>query len=41
MGLALCAQEFSVETGELTETLKIKRFEIHKKFEEIINKICG
>jgi long-chain acyl-CoA synthetase len=41
MGLALCAQEFSVETGELTETLKVKRFEIHKKFEEIINKICG
>lgn len=41
MGLALCAREFSVETGELTETLKVKRFEIHKKFEEIINKICG
>jgi len=41
MGLALCAKEFSVETGELTETLKVKRFEIHKKFEEIINKICG
>jgi long-chain acyl-CoA synthetase len=41
MGLALCSREFSVETGELTETLKVKRFEIHKKFEEIINKICG
>lgn len=41
MGLALCARQFSVETGELTETLKVKRFEIHKKFEEIINKICG
>jgi long-chain acyl-CoA synthetase len=41
MGLALCAREFSVETGELTETLKVKRYEIHKKFEEIINKICG
>ncbi|MDD3656841.1 MAG: long-chain fatty acid--CoA ligase [Atribacterota bacterium] len=41
MGLALFAREFSVETGELTETLKVKRFEIHKKFEEIINKICG
>jgi len=41
MGLALCSQNFSVETGELTETLKVKRFEIHKKFEELINKICG
>jgi long-chain acyl-CoA synthetase len=41
MGVALCAKEFSIETGELTETLKIKRFEIHKKFAEIINKICG
>jgi len=41
MGLALCAKEFSVETGELTETLKVKRFEIHKKFEDTINKICG
>ncbi len=40
MGVALCAKEFSVETGELTETLKIKRFEIHKKFAEIINRIC-
>ncbi len=41
MGVALCAKEFSIETGELTETLKIKRFEIHKKFAEIINNICG
>lgn len=41
MGVALCAEEFSVETGEMTETLKIKRFEIHKKFAEIINRICG
>ncbi len=41
MGLALCAREFSVQTGELTETLKVKRFEVHKKFEDIINKICG
>ena len=41
MGVALCPKEFSIETGELTETLKIKRFEIHNKFAEIINKICG
>jgi long-chain acyl-CoA synthetase len=41
IGLALLPQEFTVEAGELTETLKIKRFEIHRKYEEIINKICG
>lgn len=41
MGIALCANSFSVETGELTETLKIKRFEIHNKFAEIIDSICG
>ena len=41
MGVALCAKEFSIETGELTETLKIKRFEIQKKFAEMINSICG
>ncbi|HOR42788.1 MAG TPA: long-chain fatty acid--CoA ligase [Atribacterota bacterium] len=41
MGIALCASAFSVETGELTETLKIKRFEIHNKFAELINSICG
>lgn len=41
IGLALIPHEFTVEAGELTETLKIKRFEIHRKYEEIINKICG
>jgi len=41
IGLALIPHEFTVEAEELTETLKIKRFEIHKKYEELINKICG
>ncbi len=41
MAFALLPNELTVESGELTETLKVKRFEIHKKYEEIINKICG
>ena len=41
MGVALHAQEFTVENGELTETLKMKRFEIHRKFAQVINRICG
>ncbi|MDD4363420.1 MAG: long-chain fatty acid--CoA ligase [Atribacterota bacterium] len=41
MGIAICPKEFSIEAGELTETLKVKRFEIHNKYQELINKICG
>ena len=41
MGLGLLPHEFSVEAGEMTETLKIKRFEIHKKYKEEIDRICG
>jgi long-chain acyl-CoA synthetase len=41
MGIALLPDEFSVESGDLTETLKMKRFEIHKKYKDIIDKICG
>lgn len=41
MGIALLPQEFTVEAGEMTETLKMKRFEIHKKYKEEIDKICG
>ncbi len=41
MGIALLSQEFTIEAGDLTETLKMKRFEIHKKYKEEIDKICG
>jgi len=37
----LLPQEFTIEAGELTETLKLKRFEIHKKYKELIDQICG
>ena len=40
-GIALLPQEFTVETGEMTETLKMKKFKIHKKYKEEIDKICG
>jgi len=41
MGIALLPHEFTVEAGEMTETLKMKRFEIHKKYKEEIDGICG
>jgi len=41
MGIALLPHEFTMEAGEMTETLKMKRFEIHKKHEKEIDKICG
>jgi long-chain acyl-CoA synthetase len=41
MGIALLPHEFTMEAGEMTETLKMKRFEIHKKYEKEINRICG
>ena len=41
MGIALLTHEFTMETGEMTETLKMKRFEIHKKYEKEIDRICG
>ena len=41
MGIALLPKEFTIEDGDLTETLKMKRFEIHKKYKEEIDKICG
>jgi len=41
MGISLLLNEFTVEAGDLTETLKMKRFEIHKKYKEEIDKICG
>jgi len=41
MGVGLLPYEFTVEAGEITETLKMKRFEIHKKYKKEIDKICG
>jgi len=41
MGVALLPQEFTIEDGDLTETLKMKRFEIHKKYKKEIDRICG
>ncbi len=41
MAVALLPHELTIESGELTETLKVKRFEIHKKYEKLINKMCG
>lgn len=41
MGIALLPKEFTIEDGDLTETLKMKRFEIHKKYKKEIDKICG
>jgi len=41
MGIALLPHEFTVEAGEMTETLKVKRFEIHNKYKEEIDRICG
>ncbi len=40
MGIALVPREFTMEAGEMTETLKMKRFEIHKKYKEEIDRIC-
>jgi long-subunit acyl-CoA synthetase (AMP-forming) len=41
MGIALLPNEFTMEAGEMTETLKMKRFEIHNKHKEEIDRICG
>jgi len=37
----LLPREFSIDKGEMTPTLKIKRSVIDDKFEEAINEICG
>jgi long-chain acyl-CoA synthetase len=41
MGITLLPHEFTLEAGEMTETLKVKRFEIYKKYKEEIDRICG
>lgn len=40
MGIALLVDEFSLEKGEMTESLKLKRFVIHEKYQEEIDRIC-
>ncbi len=37
----LLPREFSIDKGEMTPTLKIKRGVIDEKYEEAINEICG
>jgi long-chain acyl-CoA synthetase len=37
----LLAREFSIDKGEMTPTLKIKRNVIDEKYSEAIDEICG
>ena len=37
----LLSREFSIDKGEMTPTLKIKRSVIDEKYEEAIDEICG
>ncbi len=41
MGIALLPEEFSLEKGEMTESLKLRRFIIHEKYRENIDRICA
>jgi len=41
MGIALLPEEFTHEKNEMTESLKLKRFIIHEKYQDIIDRICG
>jgi len=41
MGIALLLEEFSQEKNEMTESLKLKRYIIHEKYQDTIDKICG
>ncbi len=41
MRVDLLPKEFTIETGELTKTMKMRRFEIHEKYKKEIDKICG
>ncbi len=40
MGIALLPDEFSQEKGEMTESLKLRRFIIHEKYHKEIDQIC-
>ncbi len=37
----LLPREFSIDKGEMTPTLKIKRSVVDEKYEEAIDQICG
>jgi len=39
--VALLPREFSIDKGEMTPTLKIKRSVIDEKYQEMIDEICG
>ena len=39
--VVLLPQEWTVDKGELTPTLKLKRKIIHQKYESVIHKIYG
>jgi long-chain acyl-CoA synthetase len=39
--VALLPREFSIEKGEMTPTLKIKRGVIDEKYNDLIDEICG
>ncbi len=41
MGIALLPDEFSLEKGEMTESLKLRRFIIHEKYQNEIDRICA
>jgi long-chain acyl-CoA synthetase len=41
MGIVLLPEEFTQEKDEMTESLKLKRFVIHEKYQAEIEQICG
>jgi long-chain acyl-CoA synthetase len=41
MGIALLPEEFSLEKGEITDSVKLKRFVIHEHYQKEIDRICG
>ncbi len=41
IGIALLSEEFTHEKNEMTESLKLRRFVIHEKYQQEIDRICG
>ncbi len=41
LNLDLIKREFSIDKGEMTPTLKIKRSVIDEKYSDAIDEICG